>query len=181
MNYAEVYRAGFVVRYHNNPELIWFMQNDAAHTWGVVSLILMLHPKPTVALLAAAQFHDVGEYHACDMSGPFKRKHPEHAAEHSRIETDYRREMTDSKFEAETVSDKEWIDFCDKLEALLFVLTVKPRVAKIRGWPEQRKRLVAWADKLGVKAQVKALLKGLHQKGKSWKRMKKKLAKRSTE
>ena len=166
IDYAAVYRAGFVVRYHNNPELVWFMQNDGAHTWGVVSLLLMLHPNPTLALIAAAQFHDVGEYDACDMSGPFKRRHPEFAAEHARIEGEYRKLRTDGRFEAQTSEDAEWIDFADKLEALLFTMTVKPEVAEGDGWPEQMRRLIGWAAKLGVEAEVLRLLDGIRKRGK---------------
>lgn len=156
---AEVYRSGLVVRYHNNPELSWFRQNNGAHTWGVVTLLLLLHPNPTVALLAAAQMHDVGEYVACDLSGPFKRKNPALAKAHAELERLARIEMTDGRFEIASESDAMWINFCDKLEALLHTKVHRPDVAETRGWPEQEVYLLNFAARLGIEADVIRLLR----------------------
>ena len=158
---AKAYRAGFVRRYHQNVELGWRGQTDAAHTWGVVTLLLMFHPQPTVDLIGAAQFHDVGELDTGDISGPFKRANPEFAAAHAKIETEARVAITDGWFEYANQKDKEWIVFCDQLEALAFCITVAPALAESRSWRRQSEGLVQIATDLGVRDEVLALLTGL--------------------
>lgn len=67
--------AGTVRRCHIVPHHGQY--NIAQHSYGAVSLLLLLHPAPSVDLIKAVQWHDVGERWLGDMPAPAKWENPE--------------------------------------------------------------------------------------------------------
>lgn len=67
--------AGAVRRCHIVPHHGQY--NIAQHSYGAVSLLLLLHPDPSLNLIKAVQWHDVGERWLGDMPAPAKWSNPE--------------------------------------------------------------------------------------------------------
>ncbi len=67
--------AGTVRRCHLVP--IHGSYNIAQHTYGAVSLLLLLNPRPSVDLIKAVMWHDVGERWLGDMPSPAKLINPQ--------------------------------------------------------------------------------------------------------
>lgn len=71
---------GAVERCHATPHIGTY--NNAQHCYGAVSLILILHPNPSVNLIRAVQFHDVaerwlGDVPATGKTGPLRSEYEE--------------------------------------------------------------------------------------------------------
>jgi 5'-deoxynucleotidase YfbR-like HD superfamily hydrolase len=73
-NLLNIYRAGSVRRYHTALHLQ--QQDVASHSWGVLAILLYIEPWPSVALMKAAVYHDVGEVVTGDIPAPFKWDNP---------------------------------------------------------------------------------------------------------
>lgn len=82
--FLERYDAGKVLRYHT-VSLIK-QQDLAAHSWGVMTIILYLEPEPSPALVRAGLFHDLAESYTGDMPAPTKRANPKIAEKLERLE-----------------------------------------------------------------------------------------------
>lgn len=67
--------AGTVRRCHVVPHHGQY--NVAQHSYGAVSLLLLLHPSPSLDLVKAVQWHDVAERWLGDLPAPAKWAHPE--------------------------------------------------------------------------------------------------------
>lgn len=65
---------GNVERYHSFPGIA--AQTNAAHQWGVVSLLFLICDHPSTTVLRYALFHDMAEQHVSDVSAPVKRSVP---------------------------------------------------------------------------------------------------------
>lgn len=70
MSHLRIRQGGSVKRFHTWPTI--GEQTVAAHTWGVLALILAFEPKPSVALLRRAVFHDLAEYETGDIPSSAK-------------------------------------------------------------------------------------------------------------
>jgi hypothetical protein len=55
----KIFDGGLTTRYHTEPSCLH--QAVDAHSWGVVTLVLLTNSNPTVPLLRACALHDVGE------------------------------------------------------------------------------------------------------------------------
>lgn len=148
-----ILRTGQVVRYHANPEMIRFMQTDADHTWGVETILWMLHPNPSMSLMKAAHFHDCGELFAGDLLAPFKRAHPEIAAAHAEKE----HELAANAGVPQVVltdEEKRWLSFADRYESFIYM--------KARGqqkWsPEGVEEIYKQARELGISSKIEGTL-----------------------
>lgn len=119
-DYVAVMASGQVMRYHANITMNRMCQTNADHSWGVVSLILMLHPNPSLNLIRAAQFHDCGEIFVGDLPAPFKRAHPELAASHRAVEHQILERMG-IPVPNLTMQEQDWLDFADRLESRLYM------------------------------------------------------------
>ena len=164
MNAVKFYRSGFVQRYHQNPEMSPFGQNNGAHQWGVCTLLLILFPDVSRSLLINALTHDVGELDAGDLSKWTKEQNPELAKMHRDFESGCRfniigEPLFDHSIPFHAEADRLWL--CDKLEAVLFTATFKPDLITKRGWSEQIEQLRHMASKLGCRKSFDALLKGV--------------------
>lgn len=91
----------------------------AAHQWQVVTLILLLHPRPSRELIIAAHFHDAPERWTGDVPGPAKWMDGDDLeAALTRVEQRARDECGLSI--SLTDAEAEWLKVCDRLELLLW-------------------------------------------------------------
>jgi 5'-deoxynucleotidase len=168
MNLLDIYLAGNVRRYHSNADMARLGQTNADHQGRCVQLLLALHPKPSVALIWAVAYHDLGERWVGDLPGPFKQAHPELAAQHAEVEADYAglamglRVLDDLSRE-----DLRWLKLVDRLEAYAFMMTHAPQERHGGGWPELRASLYPLFSALPVQGQewrLKAFLNALDER-----------------
>lgn len=142
------FRAGFVRRWHCNPELSHTGDRIDGHSGRVARIILMLHPDPSVRLLKAALIHDDGESVIGDVKAPSKDANPEMALWLSEAET-VARESIWGGDDALTDSENEWLKFADRMDAYMWANFHAPHVMGSDGWPEARERLLSQSTALG--------------------------------
>lgn len=146
----EMFRAGFVRRWHTNPDMCHTIDPDAYHAGRVARLIIALHPSPSAILLAACLTHDDGEIAAGDMCGEAKRKDPELADRLEVVEAAKRIDIWGMDHVACLADDdKAWLKFADRLDAYMWANFHAPHVMGCDGWPEARKRLLSQSTALG--------------------------------
>lgn len=154
----QVYRSGYVQRYHGNPEMAWTAQTDGHHQWGVAILLLGLFgDRVNLALVWEALHHDTGEMGTADMSAPNKRRYPALAEQHAAAERAERENM--GVPEAWLPPDElAMLKLCDGLDAWLHARIRCPWVLQGDGWPKMRLDLLRESARLGVGAEVEELL-----------------------
>ncbi len=162
MKPVKIYRSGLVRRWHQNPEMSQFNQNNAAHQWSCAMLLLILHPDPPMNLLVYVLTHDVGEIDAGDLANPSKNRNSELTRMLNEFETHSRHKTLGEKLSPVISSDeKEWFWLVDKLEAILFMLTFQPQLQGSRGWPGQIQAVTKKAEELGCFESVIELIGGV--------------------
>ena len=148
-NLTSIFRAGFVRRWHSNPDLCHTVDRIDGHSARVARIILALHPSPSVALIRAALTHDDGESVTGDMSAVMKRNNPFIAAHLARAEGVARRALWGHEPDLSD-TDRDWLKFADRLDAYMWAAHHAPHIMDRDDWPE----LLAWinetADVLGV-------------------------------
>lgn len=113
--------AGGCLRWHTLP--IHGTQSVAEHSGQAVSLMLMLHPSPSVDLIKAMMWHDTSERHAGDVPAPVRRDNPAFAEHYEKVETNF---MQDTHPVAYTAmcrlsdNDRAWLKAVDVLELVMF-------------------------------------------------------------
>jgi 5'-deoxynucleotidase len=147
MSLYQAFRAGFVRRWHTNPELAHTNDRIDGHAGRVARIILMLHPKPSVALIRAALIHDDGESVVGDVSAPSKDKYPVIADALEEMEYIARCSIWGH---CEEFHEHKWLKFADRLDAYMWAQHHAPHVMGGDGWPEARSWLEAQAIALGV-------------------------------
>lgn len=107
---------GAVRRCHAIPHNSTY--NIAQHSFGAVSLLLLLHPNPSLALIKAVQWHDVAERWLGDMPSPGKGHDAELAEHYERVEAG----LLDRLGLAQDlrVDEREWLKAVDTLELWLW-------------------------------------------------------------
>jgi 5'-deoxynucleotidase len=154
----DIYRSGFVQRYHTNPEMAHLGQTNAQHQWGVAVLLFSLFgDRANTALIWEALHHDCGEAGTADMSAPNKRRHPWLARANAEAEAEERVWMG-APVAVLTDDEAAILKLCDGLEAWLYARVRFPWVLTGDGWPEMRLDLLREADRLGVGLEVEGLL-----------------------
>lgn len=106
--------AGYVRRVHTMP-VVGPEYNDAVHSYNAVSLLLVLHPGPSVRLIRRLLWHDAGERIAGDIPHPAKKQKPEMAASYEDLE---RRALEKYGLLSSGLTDEEevWEHAMDMLE-----------------------------------------------------------------
>jgi len=144
-----IFRAGFVRRWHSNPDLCHTVDRIDGHSARVARIILALHPSPSVALIRAALTHDDGESVTGDMSAVMKQQNPVIASILALAEGVARRALWGHEPDLSD-RDRNWLKFADRLDAYMWAAHHAPHIMDRDGWPE----LLAWinetADVLGV-------------------------------
>lgn len=161
MNLVEIFRAGFVRRWHTNPDLGHTVDRIDGHSARVARIILALHPNPTLDLIQAALIHDDGESVVGDMGAVIKQELPLIAAQLASIENQATADLwgwTGYEMEAE---HKSWLKFADRLDAFMWAAHHAPHIMDRDGWPEARTWLYAESAKLGCRDAVNAVVRGL--------------------
>jgi len=114
-----LFESGDVWRWHTCPSL---EQNVAEHAWGVATILALWHPRPSADLLRAALLHDCHEKEFGDIPSPTKRAVPELSQHEEMYELLFFDKLGfDSPYDNLMASDFAWLDWADKLEALLFL------------------------------------------------------------
>ena len=142
------FRAGFVRRWHMNPDLSHVTDRIDGHSARVARIILMLNPDPSVSLLKAALIHDDGESATGDVCGEVKRKNPKLAAMLDVIEAEAREAIWGADADLTDV-ERQWLKFADRLDGYMWADFHAPHVMGGDGWPEARARLLNQAVVLG--------------------------------
>lgn len=113
---AATREGGAVRRCHAIPHNSLY--NVAQHSYGAVSLLLLLNPEPSIQLIKAMQWHDVGERWLGDMPSPGKRLDPDLAEHYDRVEGQILRKL--KLFPQLTSWEYEWLKGLDILELWLW-------------------------------------------------------------
>ncbi len=90
-----------------------------SHTWGMVSLILILHPDPSMRLIRAVQFHDAGEMFSGDIPHPAKVAVPSLGAGDKEVASRWSA-VTGLGNEKLSLDEEWWLRFVDSAQAFLF-------------------------------------------------------------
>lgn len=108
--------AGLVKRYHTWPVIR--EQTVAEHTWHVLRIYDQLFGLPSVNLVRAVMYHDVGEVKTGDAPFPVKRENPDLKAAYDRIEADHRHKLLrgDDPEDKITADEHRRLKMCDLLE-----------------------------------------------------------------
>lgn len=91
----------------------------ASHSYNAVSLLLLLHPNPSLALIKAVQWHDVAERWMGDLPSIVKHECPELKAVYERIEEQRLRAL--GLAQDLTPEEKNWLKAVDTFECYLWV------------------------------------------------------------
>jgi hypothetical protein len=135
------WRATFVKRWHRNPDLADTNDPISGHSARVALLLLFA--------ITHALTHDLGEAYAGDVPGDIKRQHPELAKELEKVEA-LGAKMMGIEDPNCTAREMAQVNFCDKLDAYLWMLHHRPQLADDPDWQASREWLLDKADRLGV-------------------------------
>lgn len=95
-------------------------QTAAEHSGAAVSLMLLLHPSPSIALLKAMSWHDSSERVVGDVPAPIRRKMPEFAAMYEQMERVVAMDQHPIAIVELTDEEQTWLRAIDVLELLMF-------------------------------------------------------------
>jgi hypothetical protein len=143
------WRATFVRRWHRNPDLADTNDPISGHSARVALLLLNYWPLSSVFAITHALTHDLGEAYAGDVPGDIKRQHPELAKELEKVEA-LGAKMMGIEDPNCTAREMAQVNFCDKLDAYLWMLHHRPQLADDPDWQASREWLLDKADRLGV-------------------------------
>ena len=146
-----IFRAGFVQRWHTNPDLAASQDRLDGHMGRVARLMLALWPDTSAGALAYALTHDDGESVVGDVPAPAKTK--EHAIEESKVRTD----IWPFAFGPSETEAKR-IHFCDKLDAFMWAAHHARHVLGDREWVEAHAWLCSMARELHVDDRLDLVL-----------------------
>jgi hypothetical protein len=139
-----------VSRFHSHPDHRLRRGGDEtqAHTARCIQLLLALNPLATMDQVRALAFHDTAEDVVGDTPGPAKRRFPALRAALYHAEA----EVQSERFGRVLDLDDPWVDFTDKLDALLFAVS--------RGvvWPKDEPHLRHQAVTLHCGGTVAAMI-----------------------
>ena len=148
-NLNSIFRAGFVRRWHSDPDLCHTVDRIDGHSARVARIILALHPSPSVALIRAALTHDDGESVTGDMGAMCKRENPQLAEMLAEAEYAARRALWGVDPYLRHV-DHLWLKFADRLDAYMWAAHHAPHIMGRDGWPELLTWINETAESFGV-------------------------------
>jgi len=151
-----IFRAGFVRRWHTNPDLAHTCDRIDGHSARVARIIIALHPDPSLALVKAALIHDDGESVTGDV--PMTAKRGRLKTELDATEGAAARDLWGDALPMLSGDDHAWLRFADRLDAYMWAEHHAHHVLDRDGWPEARVWLENAADRLGVGHAVREVL-----------------------
>ena len=124
----KVIDAGQVTRWHSFPHLNRRCQTLADHQWGVVTILYSLLGRGNLShnIIMYAMFHDVGERIVGDLPSPLKESDSNFASLHEEKENEAISLILDSSLPELTPLEAKYIEFADKLEALITIANYYP-------------------------------------------------------
>jgi len=157
MTIEAIFRAGFVRRWHSNPDLAHTVDRVDGHSARVAKFLMYLWPESRVEAIKAALLHDDGEISVGDMSFTLKRRRPDIAHGLDQIEAAHINEIWGSP-DVMTSCELMRIKFCDRLDAFLWARQHAPQVLDGDGWPEAIQHLVEQSVNFCVMHKTRDLL-----------------------
>lgn len=157
MNLYKLIRSGLVRRWHTDPDMAHTGETNAQHQWAVASLVLALHPAPSLDLVREALWHDVGEMGCGDLPAYFKAAQPDIAAAHAEVEAQIRAGICPVITDL-APNDLDWLILCDRLAAWLWMAEREPRLIEHVDWRRDRDWIGLRASQLGCGMSVELLL-----------------------
>ncbi|WP_165775071.1 hypothetical protein [Mameliella alba] len=142
-----IFRAGFVRRWHTNPDLAHTVDRIDGHSARVARIIMALHPSPPLELIRAALIHDDGESVIGDIPGPAKERMTDSGWSLAPIEGAALHEVWGA-FEKPRQDERIWLWFADRLDAYMWAAHHAPHVLNGDGWPEARRELMEAVSRL---------------------------------
>lgn len=139
-----IFRAGFVRRWHTNPDLAHTCDRIDGHSARVARIILAMHPNPSLALVRAALIHDDGESVVGDIPpSPYKRQlAAESGSFPDKMEDCAIADLWGWTAYEVDAGHAEWLKFADRLDAYMWAAHHAPHVLGVDGWPEAREWLM---------------------------------------
>ncbi|MEM8822058.1 MAG: YfbR-like 5'-deoxynucleotidase [Pseudomonadota bacterium] len=155
----DAFRAGFVRRWHANPDLADTIDPVHGHAGRVARLVALLHPNPSAQVLIAALAHDDGEIVVGDLSAPFKRENPDIAIAADAMEARHPARIwgADPLANLEPF-DRDLLKLCDRLDAYLWVQKHAQYIPAQPAWREARDWLLSEARRLELGPVVHDLI-----------------------
>ena len=153
MSLTKAFRAGFVRRWHTNPDLAHTNDRIDGHAGRVARIILMLHPSPSLALIRAALIHDDGESVVGDVKAPTKDAFPVIADALEEMEVQAVWDIWGSG-PLLSSDDLAWLKFADRLDAYMWAAHHAPHVMGGDGWPEAWGWIEGEAARLGCWSMI---------------------------
>lgn len=148
MSIETVFRAGFVHRWHANPDLCHTVDRIDAHQGRVARLLCHLWPDSRAEAIHYALTHDDGESVVGDQPATTKG-----AFDLTQAEAVARRAIWPGEVSLTSVELLR-IKMCDRLDAYFWARHYAPQTLLGDGWPECRDWLLATAEDLGVRDAV---------------------------
>ena len=144
-----IFRAGFVRRWHSDPDMCHTVDRIDGHSARVARIILALHPSPSVALIRAALTHDDGESVTGDMGAVCKYGNPQLLSLLARVEYIARTDLwgLDPNL---VLADIQWLKFADRLDAYMWAAHHAPHILGRDRWVKHLAWINETADLLGV-------------------------------
>lgn len=109
--------SGLVKRWHTAP--MNREQTVAEHSGQALSLLFMLHPDPSVALIKALLWHDSSERVVGDVPAPIRRQRPDFAAVYEDMERIVAATLHPDTCVNLMHDDRRWLKAIDVLELVL--------------------------------------------------------------
>jgi hypothetical protein len=148
-NILKAWNAGFVRRWHTQPELCDHIDYDSAHQQRCTILLLLFWPNSSRSSIIDTVIHDQGECDAGDMAGPAKQKHPEIRDLLNSVEF---QSIMEQGFTYSSVTEEEFNrrKFVDLLDSYVWMLRNKCKMARKPEWKSQLDSLYGQAENLNI-------------------------------
>lgn len=145
----KIWGATFLRRWHKNAHLAHTPDTLAGHQGRVAILLLQYWPDSSAHAIKYALTHDIPEaFAAGDMCGEFKRNNPDIYEMLDKAEQRQADKLALAW--SVTISEKQRVTFCDRLDAYLWAQHHAPHILNTTDWIEAHKDLTRKADDLGV-------------------------------
>lgn len=148
-NIFKAWIAGFVRRWHTQPQLVDSNDPDSGHQHRCTILLLLFWPDSSRASIIDTLVHDQGECDVGDMARPAKQANPQ---VRDLLEAVEKQSILEQGFKLIEITDEELSrrKFVDLLDSYIWMLRHKPHMRKFPEWVAQQDLLDKWSSTLGI-------------------------------